>query len=99
MNDDSWLVASEADIESVRAMLDTNRLRVRLLLLVSGTDARLNVSKIARELGCGRNQVDNLIAEVRAELRTQRGLRHNTISAIGYRRPKMSEQQQPADRL
>ena len=82
MNDNSWLVAtSAADIQSVRAMLDTNRLRVRLLLLVSGTDARLNVSKIARELGCGLNQVASLIAEVSAELRAQRGLHHNTISA------------------
>jgi hypothetical protein len=99
MNDNSWLAASAADIKSVRAMLDTHRLRVRLVLLVSGTDARLNVSKIARELGCGRNQVARLIAEVSAELRAQPGLHHNTISANGYQRPKMSEQQQPADRL
>jgi hypothetical protein len=74
MTDECWLVADEADIRSVRAMLDTNRLRVRLLLLVSGTGAQFNLSRIARELGCGRKYVARLIAEERAQLRGRRGL-------------------------
>jgi hypothetical protein len=71
--DPSWEVASEADRETVRELIDPCWLRTRLLISILGTGQRVNIARTSKKLGINRRRATQLVSEVRAQMRAATG--------------------------
>jgi hypothetical protein len=66
-----WRIASSGDLEWIRQFIDPKWLRIRLLIDTLGPDAKINISKLARDPGIKRNKATQWVQEIRAEHRAR----------------------------